>query len=101
MKSDQLYQGLREIAEKLGVTVKEQNLKIAGVPVESGLCKVKGEAVFIMDKRLPAHKKGRILAACLSGMPHEEIFMAPDIRDYLEKHKPFKEKRHDATRTET
>ncbi len=101
MKSDQLYQGLKELAEKLGVAVKEQNLKIAGVPVESGLCKIKGEAVFIMDKRLPVHKKAQILATCLSEMPHEEIYLVPDIRDYLEKHKPFKENRHDAASTKT
>ncbi len=53
MKPEVLYRELVELAEKLQVSVSEQNLRITGIKVKSGLCKVKGEYVFIMDKHKP------------------------------------------------
>ena len=37
MKPDQIYQELKELAEKLQVTVLEQNLRSTGVRARSGL----------------------------------------------------------------
>lgn len=61
MKPEQLYQNLKELAEKLGITVSEQNLRSAGIKVKSGLCKIKGKHLFVMDKKLPVHKKIKFL----------------------------------------
>jgi len=49
MKPEQIYQELKDLAEKLEITVSEQNLRTAGIKVKSGLCKVKGKNMFIMD----------------------------------------------------
>ena len=45
MKPEQTYQDLKELAEKLGVNVSEQNLRSTGIKVKSGLCKVKGKNI--------------------------------------------------------
>ena len=37
----------KEIAEKLDVTVSEQNLRSTGIKVKSGICKVKGKNILI------------------------------------------------------
>ena len=86
MKPDQLYQDLKELAEKLDVTVSEQNLRSTGVKVKSGICKVKGKSIIIMDNRLSFNDKNEILAECLSKLPHENIFMLPALRDFLNKY---------------
>ena len=86
MKPDQIYQDLKELAEKLDVTVSEQNLRSTGIKVNSGICKVKGKNILIMDNRLPFKDKNEILASCLSKLPHENIFMVPALRDFLDKH---------------
>ena len=57
MKADQIYQNLKEVAEKLGILVREQNLKNPGIHVKSGLCRVKEEQLFIMDKHLSVKDK--------------------------------------------
>ena len=49
MKPEQIYQELKDLAEKLEITVSEQNLRTAGIKVKSGLCKVKGKNLFVMD----------------------------------------------------
>lgn len=85
MKSEQLYHELKELAEKLGVTVLEHNFRSTGTKAKSGLCTVKGEKLFIMDKNRSIHKKIEVLAGCLRQMRHENIFVYPALRDFLNK----------------
>lgn len=85
MKPDQLYQELKNLAERLQITVSEQNLKISGIRVKSGLCAVKGQKVFIMDKHKSVHEKIRILAEQLADTPHEDLYIIPAVRDLLDK----------------
>ena len=86
MKPEQIYQELKDLAEKLAVTVTEQNLRTAGIKVKSGLCKVKGKDLFVMDKHKSIHKKINILAAQLARMPHEDVYLIPAVRELLNKY---------------
>ncbi len=85
MKPEQIYQELKDLAEKLEITVSEQNLRTAGIKVKSGLCKVKGKNLFIMDKHKSIHKKIDTLASQLAIFPHEDLYVMPAIREILEK----------------
>ena len=86
MNPEQLYQEPLDLAEKLSVTVSEQNLRTAGIKVKSGLCRVKGADMFIMDKHKSVHRKIGLLAAQLATMPHENIYVVPAVREVLDKH---------------
>jgi hypothetical protein len=85
MKQEQLYHHLKELAERLGVTVQEHSFRHAGIKVKSGFCRVKGKDFFILDKDLPLYKKNRALGAFLSGMPIDDIFVLPMVREHLER----------------
>ncbi len=86
MKPDQLYQELKDLAERMQVTVCEQNLKTSGIKVQSGLCTVKGQNLFIIDKHKSVQKKIRILAAQRASIPHEDLYIIPTVRELLEKY---------------
>ena len=86
MKPEQVYQELKDLAEKLGVTISEQNLRTSGIKVKSGLCKVKGKSLFVMDKHKALHKKIKILASQLAQIPHEDIYIIPTVRELLDKY---------------
>ena len=86
MKPDQVYQELIDLAERMQITVSEQNLRTAGIRVKSGLCTVKGQNLFIMDKHKSIHKKIKILATELAGMPHEDLYIIPAVRELLDKY---------------
>jgi len=88
MKPEQTYQDLKELAEKLGVVVSEQNFRSTGIKAKSGLCKVKGKTNIIIDKQLSLQDKNEVLASCLSKLPHENIFMVPALREFLESFHP-------------
>ncbi|MFC1858304.1 hypothetical protein ACFL9U_09805 [Thermodesulfobacteriota bacterium] len=86
MKPEQLYQHLKDLAEKLSISVSEQSFrKTSGIRVKSGLCKVKGQYIFVMDKRLSIQTKINELATCLANMPHENLYVIPAVRDLLDK----------------
>ena len=86
MKPEPLYYELIALAEKLGITVLEHNFRKAGIKVESGLCKIKGNQHFILDKHKTIHEKNEILASYLTKMPHENMYVFPALRDFLYKH---------------
>ena len=88
MKPEQTYQDLKELAEKLGVGVSEQNFRSTGIKAKSGLCKVKGKNIIFIDKKLSLQDKIEILASCLSKLPHEDVFMIPALREFLARFHP-------------
>ena len=85
MDREKLYQELKDLAQKLNITVKEENFKTAGIHVNSGLCRVKGELMFIMDKHKKIKDKIEILVECLSQQDHENIYVVPAVRELLTK----------------
>jgi len=86
MKPEQIYLGLKDIADKLGIVVSEQKLSTGSLKVKSGLCKIRGHFVMILDKQLSIHKKCAVLATCLSDMPHDAVFAIPAVREFLARH---------------
>ena len=85
MKPEQLYQELKDLAEKLNVTVSEQSFKTAGIPVKSGFCLIKGDMHCIIDKNISLYKKNQALAKALVDLPHENLYLIPAVRDFLQK----------------
>ena len=57
MKPEQLYQHLKELAERFDITVSEANFRNAGIRVRSGFCKVRGKKRFIMNKHAKIAEK--------------------------------------------
>ncbi|MBT8373362.1 MAG: hypothetical protein KJN80_00450 [Deltaproteobacteria bacterium] len=85
MKPEQIYQELKDLTERLGISVSEQNLRKSGISVKSGLCKVKGKKIFVMDKHKSIYKKNAILTSLLQELPHENIYVVPAVRELISK----------------
>lgn len=83
MRSEDIYQQLLDLAEKLDVTVSEQNLKLSGFPVRSGLCKIKGRHHIIIDKHKTHEEQSDVLIECLRQFSIDNIYLVPALRDLL------------------
>lgn len=83
MKPEQIYQHLKELAEKLNIVVSEENLSKSGVRVKSGLCKVRNKDLFILDKHKTIFEKNTILATFLGKIRHEHIYIVPAVREFI------------------
>lgn len=88
MKPDQMYHALCELAEKLDIEVSEQNFQASGIKANSGLCRIKGKAFYLMDKHKPIKRKIKLLAAELARQPLEDIYIVPAVRELLSKYRP-------------
>lgn len=86
MTPEQQYGSLKEAAAKIGLEVREKNLHIPGIRVKSGLCKVKGRRVFILDKKKMLREKVSLLAGCLSGLDYKSHNLSDDTLSLIKKH---------------
>ena len=86
MKPEQIYEELKNTAEKMGVAVEEHNFRPTGIPVRSGACVIHGKQFVIIDKHKSLSKKIRILASSLANLPHEEVFAVPAVRELLNRY---------------
>jgi hypothetical protein len=83
MSPEQLYHDLKELSEKLGISVLEHNFRNTGIHVRSGFCKLKGKMLIILDKSRSLADKNEVILSCLSQIPHEDIYIVPYLRDLL------------------
>lgn len=86
MKPEEIYQNLKDLADRLGVTVSDQNFRKTGIKVSSGHCIVKDKQYFIMDKHQSLKDKIDILVSFLVTIDHEDLYLLPNIRELFNKH---------------
>ncbi len=85
MKPQQIYEELKNLAEKLEIEVKEQNFRTTGIRVKSGLCLVRGKHLFVMNKHNTIHQKVALLSKCIRQFDHEQEYVVPAVRELLVK----------------
>jgi hypothetical protein len=78
-----LYQ-LEELAEKLGVTVRCENISMEESSSNGGLCCVKGEYIILMHSRATVKEKMQIMTEALRHFDLSAIYVKPAIRQLLE-----------------
>lgn len=100
MKPEQLYQDLKDLAEKLDVTVSEQSFRSSGIPVKSGFCLIKGKMHCIIDRNIGLQKKIKVLAASLVDLPHENIYVVPEVRDAINRYRRSTKRDHGPARSD-
>ena len=86
MKQEQIYQELKNLAEKLGLIVVEKSFRNLGITVRSGFCRIKNENKFLMDKHKSLEHRISILATELNAYELESIYIMPVIREILHEH---------------
>ena len=90
MNADRLYQELKDLSERLGIEVSEQNFRATGIKARSGYCVVKGKPFYLIDKNKRLQRRIQIISEFLAGKITEDVFMVPAIREHLAKYRPQK-----------
>ena len=78
-----LYQ-LEELAEKLGVTVRCENISMEESTSTGGLCCVKGEYIILMHSRATVKEKMQVMIEALRHFDLSAIYVKPVIRQLVE-----------------
>jgi hypothetical protein len=75
---------LEELAEKLGVTVRCENISMEESTTTGGLCRIKGEYVIIVHSKATAKEKMQVMIEALRHFEIADIYVKPVIRQLLE-----------------
>ena len=92
MHADRLYQELKDLSERLGIEVSEQNFRATGIKARSGYCVVKGKPVYLIDKNKRLQHRIQLISEFLAEKITEDDFLVPAIREHLARFMPKKPK---------
>jgi hypothetical protein len=85
MKESAILQDLEEIAEKINLKVCRVNLRKYSCSTKSGMCRVRGEPMVIIDKHLLLSEKIDVLIEALQNFDLDVAAVNPNIKKLLQK----------------
>ena len=84
-RDEALCEELKELANRLGVQVREEALlREAGYHVRSGACRVREQEMIIIDRNLPVADRVDVLLRGLAAHDFETHYLSPALRSLLE-----------------
>jgi hypothetical protein len=84
MNETLLLEHLEQIANRLGVELRYENLGIGGIRSDGGYCRVSGKDMILINRKDSRRKKILVLAKSLRRLNLEGIFIPPAVRKILE-----------------
>jgi hypothetical protein len=73
---------LERALTRLGIRFLEEELP-EEAHVDGGLCRVQGEMLLYVSPSAPPWRRAEVLLDALRRLPHEEIWLPPEIRQLL------------------
>lgn len=77
---------LEDLANRLGIKVRYEQLKKEGSYYTGGLCRVKGEDILIVNSRAKEEDKIEAMAKALASFDLTELYVRPALRDFLSRY---------------
>ena len=78
-----LLQHLEDLALRLNIEVRYEDLADKEISIHSGVCKLSGRSLIIIGLHLPLMERARILASELSRHDLESLYVLPRVRDFI------------------
>ena len=83
MSDEFLLDQLENLANRLGIKVRYENVNLEESSSVGGLCRLKGEYVLIIHAQAPVKEKIEVLTEVLKRFPLGDIYIRPVIRELL------------------
>lgn len=79
-RHEQLLEELLRLAGHLGIEVRREHLGDAEAPAESGLVRLKGKNILLLDTRLAPREAVEAVARVLARFPLDDVYVKPAVR---------------------
>ena len=86
MNEEILLNQFEELAERLGILVRDENINIEESSSTGGLCRIEGQYVLILNSTVTAKEKIQVMIKALQQFDITDIYIKPVIRELLEGH---------------
>jgi len=84
MNEEVLLNQLEELAEKIGILVRDENINIEESSSTGGLCRIEGKYVLILNSKVTVKEKNQVMIKALQQFDLSDIYIKPVIRELLE-----------------
>jgi len=84
MNESSLLAHLEDIATRLGVELRYENLGQIGLRIDGGYCKVAGKPMILVNRKDSLQRKIRVISRSLGKLNLEGIFIPPAVRRVIE-----------------
>lgn len=84
MNDEVLLEQLVELAGKLEISVREENMNTEELSGTGGLCRVEGKYILILNSRSTVKEKNQVMIKALRRFDVSGIYLKPVIRELLE-----------------
>jgi len=75
---------LEELADKLEIYVRDENINLEESSTTGGLCRIEGKYVLILNSRATVQEKIQVLIKALQPFDLSNMYIKPFIRELLE-----------------
>jgi hypothetical protein len=76
-----------ELADQLGILVRDENITIDDVSSNGGLCLVEGKYILILNSKTTVQEKIKVAIKALQQFDLSDVYIKPAIRELLERNK--------------
>ena len=87
MNDEIILSYLEELAEKLEILVRDENINIEESSSSGGLCRVEGQYVIILNSKATVKEKIQVMIAALQQFDLRDMYIKPVIREMLDGYK--------------
>ena len=87
MNDEVILSYLEELAEKLEILVRDENINIEESSSSGGLCRVEGKHVIILNSKATVKEKIQVMITSLHQFDLSNIYVKPVIRELLDGYK--------------
>lgn len=84
MNEESLLDQLKELAEKIGISVRDENIDMEELSSFGGLCRVEEKYILILNSRATVKEKNQVMIKALQQFDFAEIYIKPAIRELLD-----------------
>jgi hypothetical protein len=84
MNEEVLLNQLKELAEKLDILVRDENINMEEASSTGGLCRIEGKYVLILNSQSTLKEKNQVMIKALQQFDLSDIYLKPVIRGLLE-----------------
>ncbi len=89
MNDEILLSQFEELAERLEILVRDENINLEESFTAGGLCRVDGKYILILNSKATINEKIQVMIKTLQQFDLDTIYVKPVLRELLEGHKDY------------
>jgi hypothetical protein len=84
MDDEVILNYLEELAEKLDILVRDENINMEESSSSGGLCRIEGQYVIILNSKASMKEKIQVMITALQQFDLRDMYIKPVIRELLD-----------------